>query len=279
MLTNAPVLQTVSPNPSYSGNITLFWGSPTGALSYNVYQNTSVITTLNGSLTKFSGIGATTWSDSLANNGQYYYVVTAVNTVGESSISNCLSANVQFLSISFASTMNIISPNPNYSGSIVLSWNTPLGSSWYYLYRSTTPITTVNGISFIANLTTNSYNDMIETEGTYYYAVIAGNLAGNSSLSNCVNITISVPITPIMNSILPNPSNTISVDLLWTNLGVGVNYYLYVSFSPLTTVNGLPFYENLTTNSFIDTVYSANTYYYAVMASREFGKQFSLQLR
>ena len=101
--------------------------------------------------------------------------------------------------------------------------------------------------------------------------MIAGNLAGNSSLSNCVNITISVPITPIMNSISPNPSNTISVDLSWTNLGVGVNYYLYVSFSPLTTVNGLPFYENLTTNSFIDTVYSTNTYYYAVMASSNLG--------
>ena len=57
-VTSAPIIQSITPNPNHSGEIPLYWGPISGAVSYNVYRFTSEITTLNSSLTKFSSIDA-----------------------------------------------------------------------------------------------------------------------------------------------------------------------------------------------------------------------------
>jgi len=86
----APVVQPITPNSNFTGSISLYWGPVSGAMFYNVYRSTSVITAVNGLLTRFSTVNATTWQDNLSSCVTYYYVVTAVNINGESAISNCV---------------------------------------------------------------------------------------------------------------------------------------------------------------------------------------------
>lgn len=65
------------------------WNASSGALSYNVKRGTT-----SGSYPDlFSGITTTNYTDTTVVNGTtYYYVVTAVNAVDESALSNEASA-------------------------------------------------------------------------------------------------------------------------------------------------------------------------------------------
>jgi trimeric autotransporter adhesin len=79
----APTSLTVT--KSGSGLVTLSWSSAAGATSYNVKRGTT-----SGSETVIAtGIGTTSFLNSgLASNTSYYYVVSAVNSSGESANSN-----------------------------------------------------------------------------------------------------------------------------------------------------------------------------------------------
>lgn len=85
-------------------------------------------------------------------------------------------------------TLNLISSNPSYDGSVSITWTLSLQANCYYLFQDINPILTTSGLNYIANLTTNSYNETLGTVGTYYYAVVAANQFGNSSISNNVNV-------------------------------------------------------------------------------------------
>ena len=193
--------------------------SVTGAISYNIYRYTSVITELNSSLTEFTSINTLTWQDNITGYGLYYYVITAVNIDGESVISNCVSIDI--LLPPAAPSIILIIPNPSYTGAISLYWSASTGDNSYFVFRDINPIVSVTYLNFIANVTTISYNDTIGAVGTYYYAIIAENQFGNSSVSNCVNVTVSAPNAPIMNIITPNLSYNGSIALSWARLEWG----------------------------------------------------------
>jgi len=84
------VLQQLPPTPSAPTNLTvatptqnpaLSWSAASGATSYNVYRNGSLIDSITTS-------NATSYTDFLAPEGNNTYFVTAVNAGGESSHSN-----------------------------------------------------------------------------------------------------------------------------------------------------------------------------------------------
>ena len=108
----SPSLNTITPSPSTSGNITLTWNSVTGAVSYNVYRDTSNITSV-GMLTPIGSPTGTTYQDTLALNGTYYYAITAMNGSGESPISNCESILVAIPSIPANTTSTTTSSTTN----------------------------------------------------------------------------------------------------------------------------------------------------------------------
>lgn len=73
------------------GQITISWNSVSGATSYNIYLSTSTgVTKTNG--TKLTGVTSPYTHTGRTNGATYYYVVTAVNSSGESSESSQLSA-------------------------------------------------------------------------------------------------------------------------------------------------------------------------------------------
>ena len=99
--------------PSY-----LSWVSVDGAVSYNVYRFTSMITNINGSLTFVTNTKLTSAVDTELTNGTYYYAITAVSASGESTNSNCQYIIIAIpLSNSTSTTTTTTIPNSSTSTS------------------------------------------------------------------------------------------------------------------------------------------------------------------
>jgi len=77
-----------------NSQIAISWNSVSGASSYNIYwSNTTGATKTNG--TKITGATSPYIHTGLTNGTTYYYVVTAMNSYGESSESSQISATPQ----------------------------------------------------------------------------------------------------------------------------------------------------------------------------------------
>ncbi|MBY9000141.1 MAG: hypothetical protein KGD64_04445 [Candidatus Heimdallarchaeota archaeon] len=162
-----------------------------------------------------------------------------------------------------------IVPNPTDSDIVNLDWNNVPWVSAYYVYRSTTYIWSVEGLIPIASVSSSDYIDTVPSEGFYYYVVVAGNLAGNSSLSNCQYIEINFPDldVPELAPLLPNPTEIDSISLVWNNIDGATEYYIYRSNIYIWSVQGLTPIATVVSNSFIDSLPSEGIYFYVIVAS------------
>ncbi len=182
------------------GFVELVWTAPTsdGGTSiteYHIYRSTS-----SGSGYIQIGINTTTsYNDTTVSNGvTYYYVVRAVNVIGESVASNEVSAT--------PTAPATVPTAPQSLQAIAgddfvdLSWTIPSadgGSSIteYHIYRSTTSGSGYIGIG-TSGLT--SFKDTTVSNGvTYYYVVRAVNAIGEGISSN---EAIATPIALISSS-------------------------------------------------------------------------------
>ena len=84
--------------------------------------------------------------------------------------------------------------NPGSIGkNVQLFWTSIPDAAIYYIYRNASPIsdvTALNPVGWVDQMQ-NQYLDIVPTDGTYYYVVTAGNPYTNSSISNCVNVTVT----------------------------------------------------------------------------------------
>jgi hypothetical protein len=105
-----------------------------------------------------------------------------------------------------------ISPNPSGTGNVTLQWNLVNGFDNYSVYRSLSPITTLNGTqTLLGVVTVNQYLDVALTNGTYYFAIVAQNKYGSSDLSNCASVTVAIS----------NPISSSST-YIWIFIAIGV---------------------------------------------------------
>lgn len=92
--TAAPSAPTGVSATAGDNQVTISWDSVSGATSYNIYWSTTTgVTKTTG--TKISNATSPYVHTSLTNGTTYYYVVTAVNSYGDSSESSQLSATPQ----------------------------------------------------------------------------------------------------------------------------------------------------------------------------------------
>jgi len=181
----APSGPPTSPPPTPTGlsasagdrQVSLSWNASAGATSYNVKRGTT-----SGSYdTTFNVVGATSYLDtSVANGSTYYYVVSAVNSVGPSGNSTQVSATPQALPAAPTS----LTATPVSRSQINLTWaDNSSNETGFKIERSTNNRTFTQIATVGANATSYS-NTGLSRSTTYYYRVRATNTAGNSGYSN-----------------------------------------------------------------------------------------------
>ena len=201
----------------------LAWTASSGATSYNVYRGTAS----GGPYAKISSANTTSSTDSTVTNGTtYYYVVTAVNSAGESGYSNEASASPTASAPPTPTGLSATARNAQ----VALMWNASTGATSYNVKRSTThggPYTTVS------SPTGTSYTDTGRTNSTtYYYVVSAVNAGAESPNSTEVSATPSGSITNV----------ALTVDVLTNRHPISPYVYggAFPQDAPTITDSGLP---------------------------------------
>ncbi|MFX1293736.1 MAG: FG-GAP-like repeat-containing protein [Promethearchaeota archaeon] len=174
----------------YHEEVQVNWSGVAEATSYYVYRDISNITSIVG-LVPMANTTSLSYNENITTEGTYYYVIVTSNGWANSSLSNCENITVVFP----LNTVNLspITPVLDEDGIINLDWDDLIYAPTYYIYRDTSEITSVSGLTPIGTVLTSNYDDTIDTDGIYYYVVVAGYPWGNSSISNCESVTVEIP--------------------------------------------------------------------------------------
>jgi hypothetical protein len=184
-----PIRPTLQPIIYLGYNVSLTWNAVETAISYYIYRDTVPITqTSMILLTPIKNTTLTSYTD-VVIPGVYYYAVIADDTVRNSSISNCEQVNVT----PPIPTPPVLTSIESLNDLVTLTWTISDYATIYYIYRSTSNITSVIGLTPIDTTNDLYYLDQVESSGTYYYVIVAGNIYGNSTKSNCKNVHVTIP--------------------------------------------------------------------------------------
>ena len=202
-----------------NAQVSLTWAASASASSYHVKRSTT-----SGAETQISAPTSANYTDTgLSNGTKYYYMVSAVNSGGESANSSEVSATPVAPLSAPATPTGLQATGGN--AQVNLSWNASAGAATYNVKRSTT-----NGGPYntaVASPTTTNYTDATVTNGTtYYYVVSAVNTAGQSANSAQASATPAGPIANV--TITVNPSQTKSI----SPYVYGLNFYSGVTGAP-----------------------------------------------
>jgi fibronectin type 3 domain-containing protein len=232
-------------------NFFLAWPLASGAMSYKLKRSTT-----NGG--GYATLGSTTtlgYTDTNLSAGiTYYYVVTAVNSVGESTNSAQASATA----IPPPPTHLTATPGINR---VTLSWDLAGGATGYRIKR---------GISTIAFVSTNYFtNGGLANDVTYSFTVSATNTSGQSADSSPASATPQCFVPSVPQGLLAVTAGDY-IALRWPPVDGAYSYTVSRS-----TVSGGP-YTPLTpwtpTTNFTDIATLPGTvYFYTVSASNVCG--------
>jgi fibronectin type 3 domain-containing protein len=263
---NATPVASVQPPPAPAGllatagnaQISLAWNASTGATSYNLKR----ATTNGGSYTTISSPMATSFMDTTVTNGtKYFYVVSAVNSAGESANSSQVNATPTAPIAPPAVPMGLAATAGN--AQVSLAWSASTGATSYDVKRATT---SGGPYATISSPMASSFTDTTVTNGTkYFYIISAVNSAGESANSAEVNATPVAPTQPPPTpaGLTATPGNA-QVSLVW-NASTGATSYNVKR----STTSGGPYatIASATTASLTDTtVTNGTTYFYVVSA-------------
>jgi hypothetical protein len=183
-----------------NAQVSLIWAPSANTTSYNLYYGTTAgVTPANG--TKVPGIATNSQTQpGLINGTPYYFVVTAVNTSGESAPSSQVAATPNAPVAAPAGIPAAPSALSAAGGNaqVSLLWALSPGATSYNLYYSTTAGVPLANRTRVAGMTPNPYMQPGLTNGTpYYFVVTAVNASGESPAS------VEASATPSAKSVSP----------------------------------------------------------------------------
>ncbi|PWB52280.1 MAG: hypothetical protein C3F13_12195, partial [Anaerolineales bacterium] len=253
----SPILAPIS-NPDGDGGYNIEWSTVTGAISYTLEEDdnssfSSPSISYTGTITQHVVTGQ------LA--GTWYYRVMASNAGGNSPWSNIEVVNVrpdepELLPIS----------NPDWNGDYLVDWNEVAGATGYRLQEDDDP-----GFGTPLDRYTGPASQLDiagQAGGTWYYRVLAINVAGDSLWSN-VESTGVMPAAP---SLLPivNPDGDGDYLIDWSNVG-GADSFLLEEADNSDFITPTVRYEGAA-SEFQVTGQATGMWYYRVQASNTYGE-------
>ncbi len=269
--TSTPVLNPIIPTTDYDGVIQLNWNDVGNVVCYYVYRgNWTEIQDLSG-LTPIASVTQSEYTNIIVVNGTFYYRVVASNPSHNSSGSNWMSVTVALYQVPLAPLLYAIVPAIDNDGVIQLNWTDSTSTSNYYIYRDTSAIFDISGLTPIASVTQSEYVDTISVNGTYWYAIVSGNPGHNSSISNSESVQVEIipiPGVPTLNPITPSVDYDGLVQLDWTDTLYADYYYVYRDSSTIPNGTTLTPIAVVTDPNYTDTITINGTFFYAVVAAK-----------
>jgi fibronectin type 3 domain-containing protein len=272
---------TVNATPG-DKTVTVDWSPVSEATSYNLYWSNTPGVTPGGTGVTQVAIPITSTSyvhTGLTNATSYHYVITAVNTGGESVVSAEASATP--IPAAPGAPTNLTATSGDTQ--VQLAWTGTSDAASYNVYWSKTPgiVLGAAGVTKVPGLTTPSYVHTGLTNGdTYYYVVTAVETSGlvESTLSGEVSARPLPPPPPAPLGLTAiAPKDVVQVAVQWYDVTnypsatapIQVGYNLYRGLTPgvasyYKDASRATKFSNVTA-PFIDAaVTSATTYYYVV---------------
>ena len=202
-----------------NAQVSLTWAASSGASGYHVKRSI-----VSGAETQISAPTSNSYTDTgLTNGTKYFYVVSAVNSGGESGNSSEVSATPSAPLTAPATPTGLQATGGN--AQVSLSWSASTGATSYNVKRSTT-----NGGPYntaVASPTATNYTDTAVNNGTtYYYVVSAVNTAGQSANSAQASATPASPTANVTITINPAQTKPISPYIY------GINFYSGITGAP-----------------------------------------------
>ena len=249
-----------------NGKVAITWKSAGGATSYHVKRSTK-------SGGPYTQIATTTFEGytnvGLSNGTRYYYVISSVNSAGQSGNSGQYSAIPS----------NAAVPGPPSSlaaaagnAKVGLSWPAASHATGYHIKRSTT---SGGPYTILATSTFTGYTDVGVKNGTAYYYVVSATSAGGES-SNSRQASAKPAATASSGSGAPSTPSGLTasagngkVGLSWVAPSSAKSYEI-----KRATSSGGPFVQIATSTfaGYTDTgLTNGTTYYFAVAAVNSSG--------
>ena len=202
---NTPPGTTIPATPSglqaSAGNaqVSLTWSASTGDTTYHIKR----ATTTGGPYTQVSAPATAAFTDvGLTNGTTYFYVVSAVNSAGESANSPEVSARPSAPVQAPPAPTGVVATAGN--AQVSLTWAASVTATSYNVKRSTT---TGGPYTKISSPTATNFTDTGLTNGTaYFYVVSALNSAGESA--NSAQASATPANTPVDVTVTINPAST-----------------------------------------------------------------------
>jgi len=254
--------------------VTVSWTAVNSATSYNLYWSTTAgVTKANG--TKITGVTSPVVHTGRLDATAYYYIVTAVNSAGESAASTQIAATTLPTAPSPtipAAPNSVAAVGGNQQATI--SWAAVSGATSYNIYYATTTGVTVLTGTKIAGVTSPYIQTGLSAGTTYYYIVTAVNNVGESAASTQASAATNAPPP----SVPPAPGGVTAaggakqVTVSWASSSGATSYNIYWSRTAgVTTVTGTKITG--ATSPYIQTgLLDGTTYYYIVTAANSAGE-------
>jgi hypothetical protein len=178
----APGATTVSAAPGALGAIIVSWTTSSGATDYNLYRDSTLLTTLTG----------TSYSDTGLVNGSshsYYVIPRATNSVGTTPGSQSNTATTTAGDLPPAPGSTTVTAATGGVGIISVSWTASSGATAYKLYRDTV-------LAYTGSATSFSDTGLVSASSHSYYVVPQTTSSNGTTLgpqSNTSSATAGAP--------------------------------------------------------------------------------------